>query len=499
MKSIYEKLLKQNCDALIKMQVKSKDKVFRGGIRCHACKMIHGRCPDAVYGFVVLYKHTGNEKYLTAAKEVFAYGDNMLCPDGGLYNDAQAEWRCTTTFHEVAVMEALYAGKDILDKDTKEKFESRALVMAEWLYKNLDEFNPAHINYASTTGYALHLVGEYFGIEKYVKQARHLVDYAMQHFTENGILFGECTPHTAKSEKNCNGIDIGYNVEESVPSLVKYAYEVGDEAMKDKLEVILRQNLEFMFPDGGWDNTFGNRNYKWTYWGSRTSDGCAPGYLLMADRDPKFAEAVYRNTLLLDKCTGDGLLFGGPDYEKHGEFACTHHTFEHLNVYAFALERIDEKYLFPKRCALPCEEGDKAKYYEECRTYRFAKGDYLATVTDNDFNVIPSSHATGGTLTALYNKKVGPMIMASTTIYILTEPTNMQQVLDRDHHRSLTPRMEIEKDGVTYYSSYFVKGDFSLETDETKYVVNVDAGLSDRFLRALLTCGQDSEPLPMWR
>ena len=40
----------------------------------------------------------------------------------------------------------------------------------------------------------------------------------------------------------------------------------------------MRTHMEFMLPDGGWDNSWGTRNYKWTWWGSRTSDGCQPAY-----------------------------------------------------------------------------------------------------------------------------------------------------------------------------------------------------------------------------
>lgn len=486
MKNIYERLLKRSCDALIELQDTGKDKAFRGGFYCRSCKMIHGRGPDAVYGLVVMSKISKSKKYMKAAEEVFDYGYNMECPDGALYNDAQAEWRCTTTFHEVAVMEALIAGKDILSEEFKAKMEKRALSMAEWLYINLDEHNPAHINYPSNNCYALAIVGKYFGIQKYIDQAKHLAEYAMQHFTDNNVLYGESTPHNALSAKNCNSIDIGYNVEESIPSLVKYAYLVGDEKLKDRLYDILVSNMDFMFPDGGWDNSFGNRNYKWTYWGSRTSDGCAPGYLLMADRDPRFAELVYRNALLLEKCTDDhGLLYGGPHYGKHGEYACTHHTFEHMNVYAFAIDSIEKKYLAPKPAKLPCDSGDFVKYYPECRTYRMAKGNYHATFTDYDFNLVHSGHATGGAVTALYNKEKGPMIMASTTIYVLVEPTNMQQALDRDHHRSLTPRIEIERDNVIYYSTYNCYGDFAHHTEGGKEIISVDAGLADRWLKKL--------------
>ncbi len=484
MKNIYLKLLKEYSDSLIALQDKGRDLAFRGGMYCRSCKMIHGRCPDAVYGLILMYKLTKKEKYLKACKEVFDYGYNMECPDGALYNDAQAEWRCTTVFHLTAVIEALECGKEFLGEEYTKKFEERALRMAEWLYINLDESNPAHINYAATNGLALALAGKYFGIEKYSTRGKRLAEYGMKHFTENSLLFGESTPHDARSDKNCLGIDLGYQVEESVPSLVKFAYLTNDEEMKDKLEKILEDNLIFMFPDGGWDNTFGNRNYKWTYWGSRTSDGCAPGYLLMADRNPMFAEAVYRNAMLMDRCS-NGLLFGGPDYEKHGEYACSHHAFERMTALAFVVEKIDPKYFNPKHVKLPMDKTDYFKYYEEMRSYKFKRGAYNVSFTDYDFRMIHANHATGGTLTALYGKNAGPMIMASTNLYVLTEPTNQQQVLDRDHHRSLTPRIELNRNGVTYYSCYYTKAEISEKHTRDYVSIDVKGGMMDRWLGLL--------------
>lgn len=480
MPNIYIELLKQYCDGLISLQDKSEDRAFRGGIYCRSCKNIHGRCPDAVYGFVVAAKVFGDDKYLRAAKEVFAYGENMLCDDGGMYNDAQTTWRYTTTFHQTAVIEALRAGKGILDDETVAAFEARAAKMAEWLYNNLDEKSPANINYATTNGLALALSGNYFHKQKYLDRAERLIDYAMKHISESGFLYGESKPHDKLSAKGCKAVDIGYNVEESIPALVKYAYEVEDEALKEKLTDVVRAHLDFMLPDGGWDNSFGVRNNKWTYWGSRTSDGCAPMLLLLADRDPSFAEAAYRNTEMLGKCTVGGLLYGGPHYRKRGEYACTHHTFEHVNSIAFAVEQTDEKYLTPKHVALPADCSDFCRYYPEVRTYKLAKGDYLATVTDYDFDIFFSGHACGGTLTALYNKKVGPMIMGSVTDYVLVEPTNMQQVRDRQNHRSLLPRLVKTVDGKDYSSTFFLDASVNSKSVSGGYAVYAETGLSDR-------------------
>ncbi len=486
MKNIYEKLLIEYCDSLISLQNKSRDKAFKGGIFCRACKMFHGRCPDAVYGFLVAAKITGNEKYVRAAKSVFDYGENLFCNDGAMYNDAQANWRYTSTFHLVSLIESLKTGKTLLGKTYEKKFRERARKISEWLYDNLDEFSPAHINYPCYNGYAMALAGKFFNEEKYCVRAERLINYAMEHISENGLLYGESLPHDKKSEKGALSVDIGYNVEESVPALVKYAVLTENETMKDRLVKIVRSHLDFMFPDGGWDNSFGVRNNKWTYWGSRTSDGCAPMFLLLADRDVSFAEAALRNTEMLEKCSGDGFLYGGPHYRKHGEHACTHHAFEKINSLAFAIENTDEKYLAPvKRTTIPSDGGDSFRYYPEILTYKMAKGNYLATVTDNDFNVFFSWHATGGTLTALYGKNAGPMIMGSVTDYKLVEPTNMQQCLDVKRHRSLVPRFVSSENGINYCSSYYSKASVSYACTDGVYTISVKTGVTSVYNKDL--------------
>lgn len=475
--TVYFSLLKKFCDGLIALQDMSDDPAFRGGIRCRACKMIHGRCPDGVFAFVEMYKLTGDQKYLDAGSAVFDYGENLMCEDGGMYNDAQTTWRYTTTFHLIATIEAYSAGECILPKEMLGKFRRRIEKMSEWLYRNLDETSPANINYSTTNGLALALAGRFLNDERYLRQAKHLVGYAMSHFTENGFLYGESKPHDKKSALGLYGIDLGYNAEESVPALVKYACLMADEGMKDKLTRVLARQAEFLFPDGGWDNSFGNRNNKWTYWGSRTSDGCAPAYLLLADRNPYFSEVALRNTLLLDRCTEDGLLYGGPHYRKHGEYACSHHTFEHANALAFALEKIDEAYLSPVRTAVPSDASGTFRFYPEINTFKISEGDYCATITGYDFDLAFSGHASGGTLTALYHKKIGPMIMASVNEYRLVEPTNMQQVKDIGRHRPLTPRLIAEKDGISYQSCFYTQ--MQMSADEENHSVFVRTGLAD--------------------
>ena len=106
-----------------------------------------------------------------------------------------------------------------------------------------------------------------------------------------------------------------------------------------------------------------------------------------------------------------------------------------------------------------------------------AKGDYLATITNYDFDIFFSGHASGGTLTALYNRKTNePMVMASVTDYVLVEPTNMQQVKDIARHRSLTPRFVVGRNGKIYHSSYF--GDGIMTFDEKTLEVTARTGVT---------------------
>lgn len=86
------------------------------------------------------------------------------------------------------------------------------------------------------------------------------------------------------SPNGCKGVDLGYNVEETIPSLVGYALVTGDKEALDIMEKTMKVHIEFMLPDGAWDNSWGTRNFKWTYWDSRTSDGCQAGFAALARR-----------------------------------------------------------------------------------------------------------------------------------------------------------------------------------------------------------------------
>ena len=475
MNNIYFDLLKRWGEGLLAHQIREGEEAFQGGFLCPSCKMIHGRTPDAIYPLGVLYKKTGDVRYLKGAKLAFAYGKQLECPDGSLYNDAQAAWPYTTVFLTIAVFESLNSFGDLLDEEFRSSLLSQAKRMSNWLYENLDEHSRPNINYCTTNAYAMCLAGQYLKESKYLERSRHLFDYSLAHFSESGFFYGESKNHDAISKKGCRSIDMGYGLEESIPALVKCAFLFKDEKAMAFLHDRLMDNAPFFLPDGGLDNTFGVRNNKWTYYGSRTSDGISPAYLLFASQEPLFQEIAYRNTELLSRCTVDGLLAGGPDYDKQGEYPCIHHTFEHASAIAFDVDEIEERYLLKTDEKL-ITETEFNRYYPECDLYRVSKGPYLVDVTGFDFDIPFSAHASGGALTLLYGPN-GPMIMGSIIDYFpLPEPTNQQLPHDPATHRPLLPRLVI--DG--YSSTYDGEAKIEKTEEERTTILKVDGGFATR-------------------
>ncbi len=456
MENPYEKLLRQFADSLLKRQFDSEDPSLNGGVFCPSCKVIHGRCIDAVYALCVAYKAFKDERYLLGARKLLKYSSNLICHDGGIYNDLQTTWRYTTVFFVIDLVETLRECRGVLPEDFVKELESHVKFHSRWLYENLDEHSYTNINYPINNALALHLSGDYLRNETYLKQAKHLAEYALRHITSSKLLMGEGKPHNKTTPRGCNAIDIGYNMEESLPALVKYAYYSKDEEMMKTLLEVCQAHLDFLLPDGAIDNSFGCRNYKWTYYGSRTCDGIIPMALILGKYDPRFLAASYRNLKLIEKCCIDGELSGGPDYGVHHEKACIHHTFEHANAIAFAFCHFEKDFYLDFSSGLPCD-GLYQKHYPEMDSYRFGGERYLFDISCYDENIPYSGHASGATLTMLYSRKKGPLIMGSVGDYQLTEPTNMQVPLDTEHHRPLLPRFEARRNGILYSSAYFTR------------------------------------------
>ena len=339
---LYANTLKTWCDGLLARQVtEMRDPAFYGGLLCPACAFIHGRCGDAVYPLLRMAHSTGEAKYVRAAMLVHEWSQVQVSrTDGSWVNDVTlSTWQGITVFHTIALAEALEHHGEVLDVATRAKWKDRLAAAVKFL-DGFITIETGNVNYPVTATLAFQLCGRVLGDAHYFDRARGLAHEVMGQFTPDGFLAGEGHPLKGVSAKGCRPVDLGYNVEESLPSLALYSLLADDKPVQEQVVAAMKTHMEFMLPDGAWDNSWGSRNYKWSWWGSRTSDGCEP-FVLMARFDPRLREVARRNLELMAACTHDGLLYGGPDYEAHGDLPCIHHTFTHAKALATVLDRGD--------------------------------------------------------------------------------------------------------------------------------------------------------------
>lgn len=445
--------------ALIAQQQSSPDPAMDGGFFCPACQRVHGRCADAILPLMYACRETGDRKYLDAAVRLWEWMErNTSMPDGSWVNDVQiSDWKGTTVFSVIAVGEALMRYGDLLPPETAAAWWARLERAAEYIYGNDADFSRRcqgdrnqNVNYSASAPYALWIVGQKTGRTDFLNKAAQIAADLFACFSPNDrLLYGEA-PKMGPTPKGSYPVDLGYNVEESLPNLAFYAAAAGNDALSELVGCSMRSHLEFMLPDGAWDNSWGTRSFKWTYWGSRTSDGMAAGYALFMDEYPEFRTAVRRNLELLRRATYGGMLYGGMHYRSAGQPPCNHHTFSHARGLASLLAVYEPASADAVPLPLPREAVEGVREFRDIRTWLAAAGAWRATITDLDAPYrVTGTHPMGGALSLLWHRTLGPVFAAGMNRYALIEPTNMQ--MDRQTvTTSPSPRIEYTLDGILY-------------------------------------------------
>lgn len=446
------------CDGLLARQISGSEPSRDGGLLCPGCDVIHGRCADAIYPLLYLADRTGEKIYQDAAKRLFAWSDkNVRCEDGAWRNEISPKsWKGVAVFSAIMLMESLRDFGHLLDAETKRAWTDAAVGQLPFIMENF-KVGYANVNYPASACYALALASKLTGDKKYAKRAAQLAKGMTGQFTKNeAFVFGEGKFPYEKSAKGLLPVDLGYNVEETLPNLLAYADMAGDKKLRAHVVRSLRGHLEFMLADGAWDNSWGTRNFKWTYWGSRTSDGMIAMCAALAKDDPVFAEAGWRNFELLKSCThANGLLAGGVDYASAGYAPCVHHTFEHAKALAHALHAGFGKPGQSARVELPREENYRAKYIKDLDIWLATAGDWRGTISGYDVDYrLADGNTHGGALSLLWHKETGPVIAAAMIEYSMPEPNNMQPVKSPPAYSTM-PQVTCSENGTTYSSAFF--------------------------------------------
>ena len=458
-KNLISGLLKDWCDGMINVQINNPNNLEEhGALGCPSCSHIHGRCMDAVYPFLYMADTTGEKKYVEAAKLVMTWAENNVSQEDGAWTVIRnpKSWKGITVFGAIALAEALHYHGHVLEDATQKEWTKRLDKAGQYIYDTFT-IDFTNINYPGTAVYGLNLIGNILNRDDFKAKSKKLASEVKAYFTANeGLLFGECKKSSSKlSEKGLHGVDLGYNVEETLNSLVMYALKEKDEELLQILTKSLNSHLEFMLPDGAWDNSWGNRMYKWSYWGSRTCDGSQPAYGMMAHINPAFGTAAVKNTELLQRCTADGLIHGGPGFVEAGIPPCVHHTFTHAKPLAALLDHWDHLPEINSNASLPRATVDGVKHFKDLDVYLFARGDWRGTVSAYDAEYhyqYDFRQASGGALGVLFHNRVGLLCAASMAEYHMVEKNNQQPQPGKDI--CLTPRIETFNDKVWYTNLY---------------------------------------------
>ena len=387
-KNLISDLLKEWCDGMLAVQIYNPSNLEEhGALGCPSCDHIHGRCMDAVYPFLYMADISGDEKYTKGAKLLMTWAEHNVSQEDGSWTVVPnpKSWKGITIFGAIALAEALKYHGHILDDATRQSWTSRLERAGQYVYDTFT-IDFTNINYGATAIYGLDLIGGYLNRDDFKTRSKLLAKDIKEYFTDNEFfLYGECKKSAHKlSDKGLHGIELGYNVEESLNSIAMYALKENDEELLDLVKKSLDSHLEFMMPDGGWDNSWGNRMYKWTYWGSRTCDGSQPAYAMMAHKNPAYATAVVKNTELLKRCTSKGLIHGGPGYVSAGIQPCVHHTFTHTKPLASLLDHWSHLPEINTDTKLPRLTADGITYFKDLDVTLFARGEWRGTVSCYD-------------------------------------------------------------------------------------------------------------------
>ena len=430
--------MKEWCDTLLSHKINTNSPYTNGALICPACHVLHGRVADLCFPLSVIWDKTGDERYLREADSLIDWSEyNLGTGDGLWYNDITNRWYATSAFSAMSIGESLFHFGDKLPLCYKEKWMKIFVRMAD-TFTTLDtraDFKPV-TNYYCGSAALLAMAWTLTKDKKYLDKSEYWIGVALSRFDENGLLYGEGYP--AEAPDGSHTIDMGYDLEESLPLLLRYASLTGRHT--EFFRARLRDHLEFLLPNGAIDDSFGVRHNKWTYWGSRTSDGIIEGLALALD-DPTLADACERVLSLYEKCTRNGLL-SMPMAHEFGEPTCIHHSFTHAKALAALV--CAENAIKPEKSTLPCEVEYGVKKYQNGKLILVSHGGFRATFSACLGGYVTKTTANaGGSMNLLYHKDIGVICAATTPVYVPSEPLNQQYLRNSSDPPCLTAQFTV--------------------------------------------------------
>jgi hypothetical protein len=412
----------------------------------------HSRAAEAVYPLAVMYKHSGDRKYVVSAmilgnwllgiqQEDGAWGENWPDHDG---------WTGTTADQLISLAGALELIGPELAEDDRRDWSQGITLAANY---SLDRFGPgrSNINYIPTA--AVGLVLAHRAVEspraEWLQKAAELMDYLYTQVNEDDLIVGEG-----------KGVDLGYNIAQTIGFMAWYGILRNEPETVDRAASLALSHLYFMYPNGAMDNSWGTRSFKWTLEsGTKTAPGVHFTLALLADRDP----AIHRGAQLaldwlerhaLDE--HDRVVYGPHAYlHENSNPPSNYGTFARAQSIATAVE------YGPTATAaapIPAERTNWLKHFPTVGTAVLRTDRVMATVSAyaNNERYPLETAVRGGSATVTWFDGYGPdgfLQVSSQTVYNRIENKHMPDGIDP---LPLTPR--IESTGEPYRTNLFDAG-----------------------------------------
>jgi len=370
-------LLRRLCDGLIAHQITDPGHAQYGALRCPSLNPqvnpLHSRAGEAVYPLAVMYRETGEDKYRNAALALGDWLVRIQQTDTGAWSEAwprEAAWLATTADQLISLAGALPMLAAELSPAQHDAWTTAVTRASDWV---VDNFPIGNINYWSTGAAGLRLAALAVADPPaaWETMAAELVTRTLESTTSEGLIWGEN-----------GGVDLGYNLGQTLGFLALNGHLTGDAALLDRTAELLGPHLDFVLPNGAVDNSWGTRSYKWVYEsGSKTAPGVHFTFALLADREPRAITAAALARGWLDRSlNAGGLLPLGPHDRAP---PCLYSTFARAQSLAMALVYAPAEAWSGPGAPLPAQKSGWFRHYPSVNVVVVRTSAYMATVSAN--------------------------------------------------------------------------------------------------------------------
>lgn len=441
MQARYLEALKPLVDQLVSTQITDPDDPDYGALVSPSTNPQpnprHSRAAEAVFPLAVAYKHTGDERYKTAAILLGNWLVGIQQNDGTWGEDWPDHdgWNGTTADQLISLAGALDLLGTELSESEQQAWDAAVTKAADF---SLGRFpGTSNINYTPTAAVGLVLAHRAVGEPKaiWLEKAESLIAHVASKINEDNLITGEG-----------KGVDLGYNIAQTIGFIAWYGILRSEPETVTLAASLLKTHQYFMYPNGAIDNSWGTRSFKWTLEsGSKTAPGVHFSFGLLMDQDPSLLRGA---VLALDwlknhAMDGENRVVYGPHAYLHDNSnpPSNYQTFARAQSIATAVEFGPEA---TEQAPIPAEQHNWVQYFPTTQTAVLRTEHVMATLSSYENNLRYPLETTvrGGSATVIWFDGYGPdgfLQLSSQTEYRRIEKRHMPDGIDP---LPLTPRIE---------------------------------------------------------